>query len=145
MTNSAGGGRRFVKEHQIAFYRFFENVAGRAGDILMSALERKRRLFMIKQRRPPFIAVVARSAIAGPGPELIRMRVLVALGARNRRMREIDVRHRQLHIGRLVAFGASNGAMRTQQREIRFGVIELRSIFPYLGGMAEQASGWLAA
>jgi hypothetical protein len=145
MTNIAGGGRRFVKEHQIAFHRFFENVACRAGNILMSALERKRRLFVIEQRRPPFIAVVASSAIAGLGPELIRMRVLVALSARNRGMREIDVRHRQLHIGWLVAFGASNGAMRTQQREIRFGVIEFRRIFPYFGGMAKQASDRLAA
>ena len=145
MANIAGGGRRFVKEHQIAFYRFFESVAGRAGNILMTALERKRCLLMIKQRGPPFNVVVAGSAIAGPGPELIRMRVIMALGARNRCMREIDVLHRQLQIGRLVAFCAGDGAMRTRQREIRFGVIELHRIFPFLGGMAEQASNRLAA
>ena len=145
MANIAGGGRRFVKEHQIAFYRFFENVAGRAGNILMSALERKRCLLMIKQRRPPFNVVVAGGAIACPGPELIRVGVIMALGARDRCMREIDVRHRQLQIGRLVAFGAGDSAMRTRQREIRFGVIELHRIFPFPGGMAEQASNRLAA
>ena len=111
----------------------------------MSALERKRCLLMIKPRRPPFIVVVAGSAIAGPGPELIRMGVIMALGARDRCMREIDVRHRQLQIGRLVAFGAGDSAMRTRQREIRFGVIELRRIFPFLGGMAKQASNRFAA
>jgi hypothetical protein len=53
--------------------------------------------------------------------------------------------HRQLHYGRLVAFGAGNGAMRTNQREIRSGMIELRHILPFLDRMAERASDWLAA
>jgi len=70
----------------------------------MSALERKNCLLVIKQRRPPLIAVVAGTTIVRLGSELVRVGVIVALSARRRCTREIDMRHRQLHIGRLVTF-----------------------------------------
>ena len=69
----------------------------------------------------------------------------MAFRARDRCTGEIDMRHRQLDNRRLVAFCAGNGAMGTNQREIRSGMIELRHILPFLDRMAEPASNGLAA
>src|ERR1017187_8693961 len=77
----AGCGRRLVKEHQVVAGLLLEGMAGRATNILMAALERKRGLLVIEERGLPLVAVVAGGAIAAARAELVGVRVLVAFAA----------------------------------------------------------------
>ena len=129
-----------VKQHRISVYRPLRGVAGRAGDILVSAFEGECCLFMIEERWLPLVAVMATAAVVSAYAKLICMRILVALAASNGCRCEIDVDHRQFHVGRFVAVGAGRGAMRALQWELRLRVVEFRHVLPFLGGVAGLAT-----
>jgi hypothetical protein len=54
VASLAGCGRRLVKEHQVVAGLLLEGMAGRAANILMAALERKRGLLVIEERGLPY-------------------------------------------------------------------------------------------
>jgi len=56
MTSLAFCWSWLVEEHQRSIHRFLEGVAGRAGNILVSAFERESRLLVIEERRAPLVA-----------------------------------------------------------------------------------------
>lgn len=125
MTSLAFCWSWLVEEHQCSIHGLFEGVAGRAGNVLMSAFEREGRLLVIEERRTPLVAVVARGTVAGLRPELVCMGVFVALVAALWSTRKVHMEHRQLHVRRLVAFDAGYAAMGADQREICLRVVEL--------------------
>lgn len=59
MAVSACCRRRLVEQHLVAIDKLLEYVACGASYILMTAFKRESRLFMVKQRRPPLVAIVA--------------------------------------------------------------------------------------
>jgi len=77
----------------------------------MTAFKREPRLFMVKQRWPPLVAIVARGTVAPARAKLIGMWILMALAACGWRVRKSHVPQIQLHVGWLVAVGAANCAM----------------------------------
>ena len=82
MAGLAGLGRRLVKQHRVSVHQLLERVAGRAGNILVAALERERRLLVVEERGLPLVAVVAGGAVVALRAELVGMRILVAFAAR---------------------------------------------------------------
>ncbi len=103
-----------------------ELVALCAADILVRPAQRERSpLLVIEQRGLPLHAVVAFGAASDVRlRELLPMNVLVAILALSRSGLEIDVDEASLEVGRLVAIAAGRRTMRSQQRELRFRVIE---------------------
>jgi hypothetical protein len=79
---------------------------------------------------------VAANAIIRPLAKLIRVRILVTIAAAFGRFCEVDMAHRHLEIRRLVTVRAINGAMRSDQREVRAFVMEFREVLPDLRRMA---------
>lgn len=122
--------RGLVKQNQVSFYLFLERVTRGAGNVLMTAFQRKVRLVMVEKRGPPLIAVVASGTIVCPRPKLAGMRVLMAIATISRGFRELHVRHGQFHIWRLVAIDAGHGPMRAHQRKLGLRMVELRYVFP---------------
>ena len=108
----------------------------------MSAAQRElRSLLMVEERGLPFCAVVALCAAGNIGfCELLAMDVFVAVFALSRSRFEIHVDQLRLEIRRLVAIHASCGAMRSQQWEFRFRVIEAGKLLPGLGRVTSFAS-----
>jgi len=99
----------------------------------MTALEGKLRLVVIEERRLPLVVVVASFAVAGAIAKLVGMRVFVASHACFLGFGKVNVDEIQLHVRRLVAVGAGHGAMRTEERKVSLGVVELGEIFPFFG------------
>ena len=133
-----------VKQHQFAVYGLFENVAGRAGHLLMAALERERGLLVIEERGLPFAAVVAASAVCGAYGELIGMRVFMAFSARFRGSGKLDMYHRKFHVWRLMAVDAGRRSMRSFERKLRIRVVEFFQISPAACGVTCLTSERLA-
>lgn len=135
--------RRFVEEDRLCADHLGELVALGAAHILVRPAQRERSaLLMIEQRRLPLDAVVAFGAAGDVRlRELLAMNVLVAILAPSRSRLEIDVDQASLKIGRLVAIAAGGRAMCSQQRELRFRVIEPRQLLPRFRGVAGFASG----
>jgi len=80
---------------------------------------------MIEERRLPFRAVVTLSAASDVRfGKLLAVDVLVAILALSRSSLEIDVDEAGLKVGRLVAIATGRRTMRSQQRKLRFRVIE---------------------
>ena len=110
----------------------------------MPALQRKRRLLMVKQRRLPLVAVVATRTFIPLLPKLVSMRILVAVHALQRCLVEPNVKHRLLHVRRTMAIDARYRTMRPFQRELRVRVIEVRKILPHLRLVTRLATHRLA-
>ena|SRR5579863_1198130 len=125
MASFARFGCRFVEEDQVLAYWLFERVARRTRDVFVSSLERESRLFVIKERRLPLIAVVASGAIVDPCAKLVPMWILVTIAAFDGCFREIHLAHVELHGGRLMAVDAGHCAMRAFQREVRLRMVEV--------------------
>ncbi len=140
MTICARGGRGLVKQNISSIHRLLKSVTGGTSHILMSTLKWKDSLIVIEQRRPPFVGIVTRCAVIGARAKLIGVRVFVALAARHGGFFELNVHQGQLHVRRLVAVGAGNGAMRTYQGKPRARMIELDDVVPALGRMADLAT-----
>lgn len=88
-------------------------------------------LLVIEQRRLPLHAVVALGAAGDVRlRELLAVDVLVAVLALSRSSLEIDVNQAGLKVGWLVAIATGRRTMRSQQRELRFRVIEPRQFLP---------------
>lgn len=121
-----------IEHYWLSIDRLPIGMAGRAGNILVGAFERKRCLLVIKERRLPLVAVVARCAVFATCAELVGMRIFVAFAALRRSLRKRDMDHRPLQVRRSVAIDASHRAMRADQRESRAGVIKSRHICPLL-------------
>lgn len=119
MASLASNGSRLVEKYEIVSHGFLEGVARRAGYILMTALQGKRRFLVIEKRRLPLVAVVAGCAIVCAPAKLLGVRILMALTASGWSGCELNVGHGQLHVWRLVAIGARDGAMRTLKRKLR--------------------------
>jgi len=131
MAGLTSSGCGFVKEHLVAAHLFSKTVAGRAGYILMSALQRERGLLMVKKGRPPFVVAVACGAVVRLGAELVCMRILVALIAYRGGVGKVNMEHGQFHVWRLVAINAGHGAMRSDQRKVGLSVVKLRQVSPF--------------
>lgn len=140
MAIFATGWRWLVEEHHGAIHLLPQHVTGRAGHILMPALQCKRGCVVVEERRPPLVRVVTCRAVAGPGAELIGMRILVTIAAIDGRFRKIYMHHRTLQIGRTMALGACHSAMRTYKRKARIRMIELCHIAPCPGGVTRLAA-----
>lgn len=93
MACFAGLGGWLVIENLDSIHRLFERMTFGTRNILMTALERKSRSFVVEERRSPLDAVVARLAPLRTFTELVRMRVLVAFAAFFGRFDEVYVRH----------------------------------------------------
>lgn len=126
MTVVASRRRRLVEQHERSVYLLLQRVAGRAGDIFMSSLQRERRLVVIEERRLPLVRIVTPGAIAGASAKLIGVRILMAVRASSGSLGEVDVRHGPFHRGRAVAVDAGHGTMRAHERKVCPGMIELR-------------------
>lgn len=132
-----------VEEDGLCADHLGELVALRTADILVRPAQRERSpLLVIEQRRLPFHAVVAVGAAGDVRlRELLPVNVLVAILALSRSSLEIDVDEVSLQVGRLVAIAAGRRTMRSQQRKLRFRVIESRQFLPRLRRVAGFASG----
>ena len=128
--------RGLVEEDVLPIYLLLELVAVSAGNSLMAALEGERGLFVIEERRLPFVAVVAGGTVAFLFGKLLAVRIFVALAACLRSLAEVDVQHGAFHVRRLVAIRALHGAVRADEGELRGGVIEGVQILPLLGCVA---------
>lgn len=110
-----------------------------AADIAVRPLQRKLcPAVMVEQGWAPLGGVVAigtRSCALGIH-ELFAMRVLMALFANGRRTMEIDVEKLGFEVRRLVAAGAIDCAVSTDELEFRRGMIEARQVPPGLRTMA---------
>ena len=71
MASLAGRRCGLIKQHKFLAHGPLQGVAGRAGHILVAALERKRRLLMIEKRRLPLDDVMTARAVLGAGAELV--------------------------------------------------------------------------
>lgn len=109
----------------------------------MGATKRKYSPFvMVKQRRLPLRGIVTPDAMGDvPLSKLLTVNVLVAVFALRWRSLEIHIEHLGFEIGRLMAVNAGRCAMRPQQWEFRFRVVETRDFPPRLRGVACFASG----
>lgn len=126
MTVVAGLRRGLVEQHKGSVHLLLQRVAGRAGDVFMSPLQRECCLVVIEKRRLPFIGVMAPGAIVCARAKLIGVRILVAIRASNRSLGELDVRHGPFHSGRAVTVDASHSAMGTDKRKVCRRMIKLR-------------------
>lgn len=127
----AGGAvfrRGLIEKNRLRADHLRQLVTVCAAHILMRPAQRERRpLLMIEQRRLPFHAVVALDTAGNVGlRKLLSVDIFVAILALGRSSLEIDVDEASLKIGRLVAVAAGGRAMRSQQRKLRFRVIEPR-------------------
>jgi len=129
----AGFRRRLVEEHETPVYRLLQCVACRTGNVFVTSFQRESRFVVIEERRLPFVAVVASSAIVGAGAELVGMRILMTIAAIGGGFREVHMPHVEFHGRRLVAIDAGHRAMRSEEREVRLRVIESGQIFPLTG------------
>lgn len=103
----------------------------------MSAPERKNRLAVIEERRPPLIAVVAGRAIVAACSELVGVRIGVAFVASLGRALELNMHHIQLHVRRLVTLCAGYGAMGAYKWKFGLGMVEFCKIVPAFSGVAD--------
>ena len=122
MAIGASLGRWRIEEDLFAIDGFEELVASSAGDVTMLAFQGERcALVVIEGRRLPLARVMAvvalRNFVREELGELAAVDVLVALLAFLGRLFEVHVGHLGFEIRRLVAVDASDGAMRTHQRE----------------------------
>src|SRR5579863_7417704 len=115
-----------VEQDQVLTHHLLVDVAGCAGHVLVTALQREGRLFVVEERRLPLVAGMACSATFSARAELPRMRILMAIGAAQWRLGEIDMQHRLLEIRRPMTIGAVHSAVRSFKLEVRRGVIEAR-------------------
>jgi hypothetical protein len=94
---------------------------------------------MIKKRGLPLVTGVARFTLASPRAKLIRVWIIVAFAAFYGGFSEIHVTHVEFQVWRFVTIGAGRSAMRSDQRERRMRMIELRQILPFFCGVARLA------
>ena len=130
---------RLVEEHFGSIHRLLECVTCCARDVLVSALQRESRLLMIKKRGLPLVTGMARFTLASPSAKLIRVWIIVAFAAFYGGFSEIHVTHVEFQVRRFVTIGAGHRAMRSDQRERRMRMIELRQILPFFCGVARLA------
>ena len=128
-------GSRLVEQNRLGRNNPGRLVTLGAAHILMSAPQRERRpLLMVKQRRLPLRAVVALGAMRNiRNCKLLPMDVVMAVFAGGRRRFEVDVDQPGFEIRRFVAVFAGRRAMGSQQRKLRFRVIEAGDVLPRLG------------
>ena len=133
----AGGAilrRRLVEENGLRCHLFRRLVALGAVNILMSPAQWECSAFLVVEERGlPLHAVVAlgtaRNIAYG---ELFPVNVFMAVLALCRCGLEVHVDQLGLKIWRFVAVHARRRAVRSQQRELRLGVVEARKFFPRL-------------
>lgn len=141
----AGGAifrRRLIEQNGLSRHHFGQLVALDAAYILMRPAQREcSSLLVVEKRRLPLHAVVALGTARNVGyGELFPVDVLMTVLALCRCGLEVHVDQLGLKIWRFVAVHARRRAVRTQQHEVRLGVVEARKLFPRLRGMTGFAS-----
>lgn len=126
MTGGAFLGRRFVEEDGLAGNRSRQLVAALAAYVTVLTLQREGSpLIVVEKRGLPFRAVVA---IAAAGDlvlcKLLAMDIFMTLFTLSWRCFEVYVGQPSLLIRWFVAIPASGRAMRAEQREVGFRMIE---------------------
>lgn len=114
MAGSAVPRRGFEKQNGSAFNFALGFMAGIASDVRMSTFQGKTGLrFVVEEGRPPFTSGVTlhASRLQFAFHKLTRMDVLVATIALSGCRPEIDILHRQLKVGWLVASHTWNSTM----------------------------------
>lgn len=131
--------RGLVEEHGLSVDGLLIGMTGGAGNILVRAFEREGCLLVVKERRLPLVAVVARRAILAVRAELVEMRVFVAFAALGGGLRKRNMHHGSLQVWRSVAIDACHRAMRSGQRKLCTVMVEaceVRPLFRRVTGLA---------
>lgn len=144
MACGAVFGSGFVEKDRLAFHHAGVLVASRAAHVAMHALKREGGAgIVIEQRRLPLGTVVAvgarRRAICFG--ELRAMNIGMAAFTAGGRGFEVGIHQFGFKIRRFVAIDAGHGAMRSDQWESGFGMVEAREFFPGFSRVASLASG----
>lgn len=131
-------GRGFIEDYRLRIDLADELMTVSATNVAVSPGESKRSaLVMIERGGLPLCTIVAVGARSDISPgELFPMRIGVTLLALPRGFGEVGIDQLGAKMGRFVAVDAGHGAMRSQQREIGFGVVETGEILPFSCGMA---------
>lgn len=134
--------RRLVEEHCLSRHYFRQLMALGAVHILMSTAQRECSSFLVIEKRGlPLHAVVALGTARNVGyGELFPVDVFVAVLALCRRGLEVHVDQLGLKVWRFVAVDARRGTVRSQQHEVRLGVVEARKFLPRLCSVTGFAS-----
>lgn len=142
MTGSTFLGGRLVEENGLAGDQPGQFVTVGAADIAMNSVQGEfGPLVMVEERGFPFQAVVAFHTMSDSGfGKLLPVRTLVAVFTDGGRSFEIHIDEPGFEVGRFVAIDAGGGAMGSQQRKRRLGMIEARQLLPRPGGVAGFAS-----
>ena len=126
-------GGRLVKDHWFASHFARQFVAGQAGHVAVSTIERIRRpLIVVELSRFPARGVMAARTVGGfrPGGKLISMHVLMAPRAKLRSSCEIYVLQGHSHSGRTMTVNACDAAVRACERKFRRRMVEARHFVP---------------
>ena len=142
MAGGAVLGRRLIEENGLSPYHSRLLMALGAAHILMGAAQRKRCSFLVVEERGlPLHAVVALGAARNVShSELLAVNVFVTVLALCRCGLEVHVDQLGLKIWRPMTVDAGSCAVRSQQRELRLGVVEARKFLPRLSGVTGFAS-----
>ena len=143
MASLALPRRGLVEAHRLACSLAHQLMAVVAAHVDVRSLQRKLRTAgVIECRRLPLSDVVTTVAVSN----FLRLRklpavhFLMAVLALRRSGAEIYVNQFSFHRRRLVALAALHRPMRSQQRKLRLGMVELRQIFPRFRVVARHAS-----
>jgi len=99
MAGSTRGRRRLIEKYRLTFHLSLVRMTRGARNILVSTFQREDRLLMVKERRPPFLRVVAGRAIIHLLPELVAMRILVTIRTTRRGLCKLHMHHRLFQVG----------------------------------------------
>jgi hypothetical protein len=126
MAGGALGRSRLVEENVLGIYQADFFVTSFATHVAVHTLQSKPgELVMIEKRRLPRVAVVAIDASGDASfCELFAVRIFMALFALLRSCLKVDVKKLRFEIRRLVTINARGAFVRTDQGEVRLGMIE---------------------
>lgn len=144
MAGRAVLGSGFIEENRLVGYDFGQFVTVGAPDVLVGTAQGEGGpLLVIKQRGPPFRAVVAVGAGGSfPFGKLLSVNVLVAVLAKGWGRLEIHVDQLGFEVWRFVAVDAGRRPVCPEQGELGLGMVEGGQLPPGLGVVAGLATGW---
>src|SRR5450631_2376057 len=96
-----------VEEHRFTFDVALVVVARSARNILVPTLQREGGLLMVEERWTPLLRVVARGTVGSSFPELIAVRIFMAIRTVRRGLCKLHMRHRLLQVWRTMTIHTS--------------------------------------